>query len=186
MNHLWVTSGHSVHVPILGAHVPLLRALVLGQARVVQAAALPVRPQHADEVDRRGDHAEPDEADADGVARHVGRLVLGQEGVGGDDAAGVAEADLPRGADGAPVVAAEVHVEPADEQRQRRVCAAGDEEERAVLDRVGDGGQQDGEAGDGNAAAEHCEKVAVPHAVGDESDDHGEAERGGPGRDGVD
>ena len=54
--------------------------------------------------------------------------VLGQERVRGDDAANVAETDLPGRPDGSAMVAAEVQVEPADYDRQGGVCAHGDEE----------------------------------------------------------
>lgn len=58
------------------------------------------------------------------------------EGVGGDYASDVAEADLPGGTNGAAVVAAEVHVEPADYYGHGAVGTHCDEEEAAVADVV--------------------------------------------------
>ena len=62
------------------------------------------------------------------------RRVFGQESVGGDDAADVAEADLPGRADGPAMVAAEVEIEPADYDGEGGVGAHGDEEEGGVFE----------------------------------------------------
>ena len=79
------------------------------------------------------------------------RRVLGQERVRGDDAADVAEADLPGRPDRAAMVAPEVEVEPADDHGEGRVGAHRDEEQRRVFEmRPRVHGQEDGEAGDGH------------------------------------
>jgi len=46
-------------------------------------------------------------------------------------------------------------------------------------------GDEDGEAGDGNADGEEGEDEAMLEFIGEEGDDHCEAEGAGPGRDGV-
>lgn len=65
-----------------------------------------IRPPHRREIHTAAQRAETDKSHADGVAAGIEGGVLGEEGVGGDDAADIAEADLPGGADGAAVVAA--------------------------------------------------------------------------------
>ena len=85
------------------------------------------------------------------------------------------------------MVTAEVLGEPADDDGHGAVGARGDEEERGVLEvvvRVH--GEQDGEAGDGDADGDKREDEAVLEPVGEEGDDHGEAEGGGPWWDGMD
>lgn len=62
------------------------------------------------------------------------RGVFGQESVRGDDAADVAEANLPGCPDRSTMVAAEVEIEPADDHRKGRVRAHGDEEQRSVFE----------------------------------------------------
>ena len=84
------------------------------------------------------------------------------------------------------MVPPQVHVEPAHDQWQRRVCAARDQEQRAVLGAVVDGRQQDGEAGDRDTAAGDGEGVTVTRAVRDEGDQHGKTEGGGPWWHGMD
>lgn len=115
-----------------------------------------------------------------------GRRVLGQKGVRGDDAANVAEANLPGRPDRSAMVAAEVEVEPADDNREGRVRAHGDEEQRRVFE-VGPRvhGQYDGEAGDGHGCGDEREEEAVLELIGEEGDDEGEDEGTGPRRDAV-
>lgn len=60
---------------------------------------------------------------------HIFGSILGQESKYGNDASDVAEADLPCAADGPPMVATEVHVEPADDDGHGAVGAHGDKEE---------------------------------------------------------
>jgi len=55
------------------------------------------------------------------------------EGVGSNDASNVSEAHLPCGANCAAMVAAQIHVEPADDYRHGGVGAHGDEEETRVF-----------------------------------------------------
>lgn len=68
-----------------------------------------------------------------------------------NDTANVAKGNLVGGADGAAVVAAEIHVEPAHNDGHSRVGTASDEEEGAIFDvRVGMDAEQHGKAGNGN------------------------------------
>ena len=114
------------------------------------------------------------------------RRVRGQERVRGDDAADVAEANLPRRPDRSTMVPAEVEIEPADDDRKGRIGAHGDEEQRRVLEvRPRVHGQQDGEAGDGHGDRHEREEEAVSEPVGEEGDDEGEDEGTGPRRDAV-
>ena len=62
------------------------------------------------------------------------RCVLGQESVRGDDAADVPEANLPGRPDGSTMVAAEVEVEPADDDGQGGVCAHCHKEQGCVFE----------------------------------------------------
>lgn len=83
-------------------------------------------------------------------------------------------------------MAAQVHIEPADNNRHRRVRPHDDEEERAVLEgQVVVHREEDGKARDGDADGEHGEEEAVAREIGEHGDEHGEAESDGPGRDGV-
>ena len=84
------------------------------------------------------------------------------------------------------MVAAEVEVEPADDDGEGGVGAHGDEEEGGVLE-VGAGvhGEEDGEAGDGGGDGEEGEEEAVLQLVGEEGDDEGEDEGTGPRRHAV-
>ena len=84
------------------------------------------------------------------------------------------------------MVAAEVHIEPADCYREGGVHAHCDEEEGGVFEAgVGVGCQEDGEAGDGHGDGDQREEEAVLEQVGEEGYDEGEDEGGGPGGDGV-
>ena len=148
---------------------------------------MPILHQHARRIDtaRRGAQTRKANADAIPVVIEM-RRVLGQKRIRGDDAADVAEADLPGGADGAAVVAAQVEVEPAHDDGEGGVGAHGDEEEGGVFEvgaRVD--GQEDGEAGDGHRGGEQGEEEAVFELVGEEGDDEGEDEGAGPGRHAV-
>lgn len=80
------------------------------------------------------------------------------------------------------MVAAEVHVEPADDDGHGAVGAHGDEEEREVFDvRLGVDVEEDGEAGDGEGDGDEGEEEAVFGFVGEVGDYHGEGEGACPG-----
>jgi hypothetical protein len=137
-------------------------------------------------VRRGGRHREEDKRDADRVAHRVpGRVVRGER-VRRDEPTDVAKADLERGADAATDVPAEVHVEPADEDRHRRVHARRGEEERAVLQMQRRGvREQDREANEADRCGDHPEQEPVLCAVGEVRETHREPEGGDPGRDRV-
>lgn len=74
----------------------------------------------------------------------------------------------------------------ADDHRHRAIRAHRHEEQRRVLQVVVVVlGEEDGEAGDGDADGEEGEEEAVAEAVGQVGDEHGEGEGGGPGGHGV-
>lgn len=104
-------------------------------------------------VGHHGQDARARRSQADGVPRAIGRCVLDEEGEGGDDAARVAEADDPGGADGALGVAVarqvEVHDVPADDDDGTGGKGGhGDEADAEVLRReVLAHGDQDGKPG---------------------------------------
>lgn len=78
--------------------------------------------------------------------------VLAQKAVRRDEPSDIAEPDLPRRTDRTPVVAAQVHIKPTDYNRHGGVGPHADEEKGCVLQReVVVHGQEDGEAGDGDA-----------------------------------
>lgn len=81
------------------------------------------------------------------------------------------------------MVAAEVHGEPADDDGHGRVDAHGDEEEGRVLQAaVVVHGDEDAEAGDGEADGPHGEGEAVLQLVAEVRHDHGEGEGRRPRR----
>ncbi len=75
------------------------------------------------------------------------------------------------------MVAAQVHVEPADDDRHGAESAHGDEVQGCILHvviRVH--GEKNGEAGDGNGDRHKGEGKAVPGSVGNVGNDHSEDE----------
>ena len=129
---------HLEQIPIIRAHVPFLRLLKFRQPEVrARLVPIPILHQHTSSINTASRRAQTRKANADAVPRMVimrGRRVLGQKGVRGDDAANVAEANLPGRPDRSAMVAAEVEVEPADDDREGRVRAHGDEEQRRVFE----------------------------------------------------
>ena len=174
-------------ITVIRTQIPLLRLLKLRQPQIrPRLIPTPILQQHARRISAAGRGAQTREADADGIPLLVPGRVLGQERVRGDNTANVAEADLPGRPDGAAVVAAEVEVEPADDDGQGGVGAHGDEEEGGVFEvRPRVDGEEDGEAGDGHGDGEKGEEEAVLELVGEVGDDEGEDEGTGPGGDAV-
>lgn len=84
------------------------------------------------------------------------------------------------------MVAAQVHVIPADNDRHGAISTHADEKERGVLQvqAVVDV-EEDGEAGKGDANGADGEGEAVASQVRGDGDEHTKAKRGSPGRDGV-
>ena len=122
-------------ISIIRTHVPFLRLFKLRQPKIrTRLVPIPVLHQHAGSVDTASRRAQAGKANADAIARFVTRGILGLESVRGDDAADIAEADLPRCSDRSAMVAAEVEIEPADDDRERRVRAHRDEEQRSVFE----------------------------------------------------
>lgn len=147
----------------------------------------PVLPPDQERVGRHGHDARAGGAHADGISGAVSGRVLDEEGKGGDDAAAVAEADDPGGADGAVGVAGagqvEVHHVPAEDDGAGGKGAHGDEADGKVLH--GEGavdGEEDGEAGDDQHGAEEDEGEAEARVVGRERGDEAEGQGGGHGR----
>ena len=180
---LLITSQETLQqITVIRTQIPLLRLLKLRQPQIrPRLIPIPVLQQHARRINAAGRRAQTRETNADGIPLPVAGRVLGQERVRGDDAANVAEADLPGRPDGAAVVAAEVEVEPADDDGQGGVGAHGDEEEGGVLEvRPRVDGEEDGEAGDGHGGGDQGEEEAVLELVGEVGDDEGEDEGTGP------
>lgn len=84
------------------------------------------------------------------------------------------------------MVAAQVHVEPTNNDRHRRVRPHDHEEQRTVLKgQVVVHREKNGKSGDGNADGQHGEEEAVAREIGKHGDEHREAESDGPWRNGV-
>ena len=174
-------------IPIIRTQIPQLRLLKLRHPQIRhRLIPRPILCQHRNRIQTTRRAAQTRETNTDRISPFEMRRILRQKRICGDDAADVAEAHLPRRADGAAVVAAEVEVEPADGDGQGGVGAHGHEEEGAVLEvGVCVRGEEDGEAGDGHADGDEGEEEAVLEPVGEEGDDEGEDEGCGPGWDGV-
>jgi len=103
-----------------------------------------------------------------------------------DDTTDIAESNLPRGAYRTPMVAPEVHVEPADNYRHGGVGAHCDEEETSVFDvLVIVHGEHDCEARDRYRDGDDCEDETMFGEVRASSYDHCKCECAGPGWDRV-
>ena len=108
--------GTLQQITIIRTQIPLLRLLKLRQPQIrPRLIPIPILQQHTHRIDATRRRAQTRKADADGIPLLVPGRVLGQERVRGDDAANVAETDLPCRPDGAAVVPSEVQVEPADD-----------------------------------------------------------------------
>lgn len=82
------------------------------------------------------------------------------------------------------MMAGDVHLEPAHNDRHGRVRAGGDQEQRPVLQApIVVNYKQDREASDGNACGNEHEQEAVLGFVGKVGDEERESESRGPGRD---
>lgn len=125
-------------ITIIRTHIPLLRLLKLGQPKIrTRLVPIPILRQHTDSVRAASRGTQARKANADAVAGFVvmrWACIFGEESVGGDDPAGIAEADLPGCSDGSTMVAAEVEIEPADRYRKCRVDAHRNEEQRCVFE----------------------------------------------------
>ena len=126
---------NSKQIPIIRTQIPLLRLLKLRQPQIRRRPVpIPILHQHASGINAARRRAQTRKPNADAIPPVVKmRCVFGQESVRGDDAADVAEADLPGCADGPAMVAAEVEIEPADYDWKGGVGAHGDEEEGGVF-----------------------------------------------------
>lgn len=142
------------------------------------------------DVEHHGQDARARGPQADGVPPVIFRRVLDEEGEGGDEAPGVAEADDPGGADvavgGAGAGKVEVHDVPADDDGAGGKGAHGDEADGQILDGKGVvDGEEDGEAGGGEYGPENDEGGAEPRVVGRVRRDEAEGQSGGDGGHGV-
>ena len=181
------TYSFSKKISILRTQIPQLPLLPLRQPQIPPSLLPPpILPHHRARITAARQRTQAAESDTNPIPGPILRLVLCQKRIRRDDAADVAKANLPGGADGAAVMAAQVEVEPADDDGQGGVDAHGDEEEGGVFEvGVFVGGQEDGEAGDGDGGWEQSEKEAMFGQVGEVGDDQGEDEGGGPGGNGV-
>ena len=175
-------------ISIVRTQISLLRLLKLRQTQIrPRLVPIPILDQHTGGINAASRRAQTRKANADAISLVVKmRCILGQERVSGDDAANVAEANLPGRPDGTTMVPAQIEVEPANNDGEGGVRAHRDEEQRRVFE-VGPRvhGDEDGEAGDGHCGRDQREQEAVFQLVGEEGDDEGEDEGAGPGWDAV-
>ena len=175
-------------ISIIRTQIPLLRLLKLRQAQIrPRLIAIPILHNHTNGINAASRRAQTRKANANAIPIVVKmRCILGQERVRGDDAANVAEANLPGRPNGPTMMPAEIEIEPANYHGEGGVRAHCDEEQSRVLEvRPRVRGYEDGEAGDGHCGWDQGEQEAVFQLVGEEGDDEGEDERTGPGRDAV-
>jgi hypothetical protein len=170
------------HVPVMRAHIPHLHFLILRQAHIPNLLLLLILQRTRYKVQHTARGAQTNKPQADAISPVVEvQLITLRERVRRDNPADIPKPDLPRSAHGAPVVAPQVHREPAHDDRHRGVRPAGDQEQCAVLDVVVVVGcDQDGEAGDADADRDQSKQEAMAQLVREESHEHGEAERCGP------
>lgn len=193
---LW-TGKHSLQVFLSSLCQNLLQRIVphvllphTSFPRLDRVSHRSILPRDQGGVSQHGQDARARGAHADGIAGAVFGGVLDEEGKGGDDAAGVAEADDPGGADGAlRVVVArkvEVHDVPADDDGSRGKGAHGHEADGQILD--GEGvvdGEEDGEPRDDEHGAEEDEGEAETGVIGRVRRDEAEGQCRGDGGHGV-
>lgn len=156
-------------VAVVWRQVTELRLFFLRQLALVAAfsAPIPVGFPAGKEVDDTGDDGYDGKGQRDAETRDEPRPVPFLVYKDGNDAAQVAKADLPSAADGTPMMAAEVHVEPADNDGHGRVGTHGNEEEGGVLEiSVLARGNEDGEAGDGDADGKYGKEKTMLELVG--------------------
>lgn len=97
------------------------------------SVTLAILQEKSTSVQTRTQKPQAHESQADRVSWMVVRGVGRKKSIRGDDAAQIAKADLKGRPDGTTMVAAEVHVVPAENHRHGRVDADGEEEQEAVL-----------------------------------------------------
>lgn len=144
---------------------------------------IPVLDHDAHHVQATTQRAQTDEANTHTVARVEKGFRIGcGKCKSRDDTADIAKADLPSGAHSTSMVSSEVHRVPAHDDGHRRVRAARDHEEGAVLDVVVVvDAYQDGESGDRDTDGDQREEESVPEFVREKCHKHAEPERRGPG-----
>ena len=112
-------------ISIIRTHIPLLRLLKLRQAQIrPRLVPIPILHQQTSGINAARRRAQTGKANADAIPIVIKmRRILRQERVRGDDAANVAETNLPRRPDGPSMMAAEIEVEPANYDRESGVRA---------------------------------------------------------------
>ena len=172
----------SKQIPIIGAHIPFLRLLVFRQPQIrASTIPVPILHQNADRICDTARSTQACKRNTYTIPRLESWRILGEKGIRGNDTTNIAEADLPSRSYGTAMVAAKVHVEPADDDWHSAVCTHGDEEERGILELVVVvDGDEDAEAGDTDADWDYGECEAVFCEIGKCGDDHGEGEGAGP------
>lgn len=109
-----------------------------------------------------------------------------QERVRCNDSTNIPETNLPRSSNGSPVVSAEIHREPAHDDRHCRVGAGRDEKKCAVLKVViVVRGDEYCETSDTDTYRNKREEEAMAQFIAKKCDEHAEAERGSPRWDAV-
>lgn len=138
------------------------------------------------EIRGGGDDGKTDHAHEERVPGTVVGCIPRQESKRRNDAAEVAEADLPSGADTTGVVTLQVHGEPAYDDRHGCIDTHGQEKEGAILSvNVVVDTEEDGGTADAEGQWDEDEDKAVLQPVRDKSNEHREDKGDGERRDGV-
>lgn len=178
--------GISEHIPELWIHIPQLVLLILTDIRPRRPLPLAVLPRNQRRIRTATRSTQTDKPNTNTIPRLILWRVLAQEAIRRHNPTDIPKPNLPRATNRATVVAAQVHVEPTNNDGHRRVRPHDHEKQRAVLEgQVVVHGQENGKAGDGHADGKHGEEEPVAREVGKHGDEHGEAEGDGPWRDGV-
>lgn len=176
----------SEHIPKLRIQISQLIPLILTDSSPRRPIPLPILPRNQRRIRTTTRSTQTNEPNTDTITRLILWRILAQEAIRRHDPTNISKPNLPRTTDSATVMTAQVHVEPADNHRHRRVRPHDDEEERAVLQgQVVVHREEDGKARDGDANGEDGEEEAVAREIGEYGDEHGEAESDGPGGNGV-
>ena len=174
-----------MQVSVVRAQVAQLSLLLLSQlTRASVPITLLVLQSNGNEVDCASRSGQADEADRDGVSLSVEGLCVGwEEREGSNDTTNVTESHLPGRTNGATMVTTQVHVEPTDDDRHRRVTAHGNEEKSHVLDSglIGDV-QEDTETSQRKTDRDKRKDESVCEAIREPGDDHGERKGASPRR----
>lgn len=176
-------------IAIRGIQIPQRNLLLLGHGPKPALHApplpitvrLPARQCIQDTGGRRNAAKANARAVTEAIVRLAGLVLLKDKR--GDDAAQVAEANLPGAADSAAMMAPQVHVEPAHDDGHGGVDAHDSEKERHVLHvDVGIDSLEDSEASNGKKHSQDRKECPVSEPIRHKGHDHGKHKGHSPGR----